>query len=345
MDSDRFDALTRSLAAVGSRRLALRGFAATAALLGGLALDAAAAHSTIKRCRKIEDKKKRAACVKKAKKHAKGHAGAPPLGGGGRDEAPPCTADGCPLPPGCSQEIFDACAGSLRDAVMAQAEAECQTKCQDPETAECRECVRPIVAASVPDAAACAAEACAPPTAEARASARRGEVSATAWWTRSCPTACCKLEHEQCREDARDVFLQCSVPAVGGAIVAPPAGAIAFMVCVGNYVYEIQRCIARNGCVDGHYCVRDGLCCPEPQVCQDDCCFESQVCCDDGCCWGTCCNGTCCPSGAGKVCEGGTCKCASGRTPCGSTCCPSSMICDGGVCKSECDFSRYGCGG
>lgn len=360
MDSDRFDALTRSLASAGSRRQAVRGLAAAAAaLLGGLGLgldrDDAAAHNLLKRCRKIEDKKKRAACIKKAKKHKRRHAvSAPP-------SAPQCTADSCPLPPGCSQPAFDACAEDLRAA----AERSCGQECQDnPDSPACLTCLKPIVKNSLPDIEACLVAACdsTASASTARASSR-GDVSTAAWWTRACSKSCCKSEHEQCREDARDSFLACSVPALAAAVASGPAGAAAYLVCVGVFLYSIDKCVARNGCVDGQECIKDGVCCSGAKICGNECCSGSRICvdeqaslccydmqtaCGDKCCWEgweTCCNGVCCSEP--KICDGGTCKCPDGRLTCGNTCCHAAAVAcsSNGACLNQCDLDPHGCGG
>ena len=73
MDVDRFDTLARSLSAIGSRRRALA-LALSGTLVPLLAWDDATAHDTLKKCKKIKDKKKKQACIKKAKKHNAQHA-------------------------------------------------------------------------------------------------------------------------------------------------------------------------------------------------------------------------------------------------------------------------------
>lgn len=91
MGPTRFDELLQSLSAFPSRRAAMR-------LLGGLVLGgplalgtwAASAHTTLKRCKKIEDKTKRKKCVKKARKHNAQHAA---------DTVPECRRpEDCPAP-------------------------------------------------------------------------------------------------------------------------------------------------------------------------------------------------------------------------------------------------------
>jgi hypothetical protein len=75
MDADRFDALARTLTP-GSRRSFVGTLSAVAgsALAPLLARDDATAHDLSKKCKNIKDKKKRKACVKKAKKHKAQHA-------------------------------------------------------------------------------------------------------------------------------------------------------------------------------------------------------------------------------------------------------------------------------
>jgi hypothetical protein len=84
MDADRFDALLRSLFRFPSRRSALRLLAGL--LLGSplaLGITDADANDTLKKCKKIKDKRKK--CVKTAKKHNATHATEPPV------TSPSCT--------------------------------------------------------------------------------------------------------------------------------------------------------------------------------------------------------------------------------------------------------------
>jgi hypothetical protein len=68
MDGSHFDTLAKTLAATGSRRQALGGLLIAAlALLGGHTPEEAQAAKSIKQCKKIEDKKRRQRCIKKAK--------------------------------------------------------------------------------------------------------------------------------------------------------------------------------------------------------------------------------------------------------------------------------------
>jgi hypothetical protein len=82
MDTEKFDALsrrladgqTRSLRTAGSRRPVLVGLLAGAiGLLDWGEAEEAGAHNTLTRCKKIKDKAKKKACVKKAKKHNATH--------------------------------------------------------------------------------------------------------------------------------------------------------------------------------------------------------------------------------------------------------------------------------
>src|SRR5687767_1951586 len=83
MDDARFDELTRALAT--PRRAAIRLVAGSAIglLLGCRAVEDAAAHDALTKCKKIKDKKKRKKCIKKVKAHNADHANEP---------QPECTA-------------------------------------------------------------------------------------------------------------------------------------------------------------------------------------------------------------------------------------------------------------
>src|SRR5215218_9302717 len=67
MDADRFDSLTRALTAAGSRRRALA-LAVSGALAPLLGLGETDARNKLKKCKKIDDKKRRKKCLKKAKR-------------------------------------------------------------------------------------------------------------------------------------------------------------------------------------------------------------------------------------------------------------------------------------
>jgi hypothetical protein len=90
MDDQRFDDLARGLARglaadPFSRRAAVRGIGAAAlgGLVAWLGLDDAEAHDTMRKCRKIEDPRKRKTCLKRAKDHRAQH-NAPPCPAGAR---------------------------------------------------------------------------------------------------------------------------------------------------------------------------------------------------------------------------------------------------------------------
>jgi hypothetical protein len=67
MDADRFDALTRALTAAGSRRRAVA-LAVSGMLAPLLSVAETDARKSLKKCKKIDNKKKRKKCIKKAKK-------------------------------------------------------------------------------------------------------------------------------------------------------------------------------------------------------------------------------------------------------------------------------------
>jgi hypothetical protein len=109
MDLETFDALarrladgqTRSLRAAGSRRPVLVGLLAGAVgLLAWGGAEEAGAHNTLKKCKKIKEKAKKKACVKKAKQHNATHTTLippsppplPPCGGTCAGDTPQCCA-------------------------------------------------------------------------------------------------------------------------------------------------------------------------------------------------------------------------------------------------------------
>lgn len=288
MDGDRFDDLTRALAAHGgSRRRFLGGLAAAAVLLGGIGADDAEAHSTLARCRRITDRKKRAACIRRARAHARTHAAPPPPPPPPppTDAAPLCTADGCPLPPGCSQEAVDACAIALRDRVVVDAEP-CRAECEaDPNAAACQQCLAPFVRALLPEAEACLAQACSAPAPSPALVAARAFGAAAVWWERRCATECCSANDTQCREDLRDEFLIClggtvaAGFATGGAAVLP-----GIVGCTGKATYNHYRCVARYGCQqEGSVCVGGNRCCPVAKACATTCCGPIDTCVEGAC--------------------------------------------------------------
>jgi hypothetical protein len=96
MDGSRFDTLAKTLAASGSRRLALRGLVAgVLTLVGGHQTQDAAAKS-VKQCKKIDDKQKRQKCLKKARQQTQ------TIPTGGTVVIPPPST---PLPATCSDGI------------------------------------------------------------------------------------------------------------------------------------------------------------------------------------------------------------------------------------------------
>jgi hypothetical protein len=268
----------------------------------------------------------------------------PPKGG---DEAPPCTAESCPLPPGCSRTALDACATALREAVIAEAEP-CRQVCQDPTSTVCRDCLTPLVAATLPEAEECVALTCGlplPPAGDAvarsvpseqhRATVQAvGEVGAEAWWERKCQTAtCCYLDHRECAEDARDEWLICMAGAMAGCVIGGPLCAAAALACMGKLAHDVSRCDARHGCLNGGTCHPGDICCPDSMdiLCNGQCCHKSpglkdaDVCCNGQCCarGRTCCNGECRETGSGPW------------TACGDTCCRGDQECCNGQCRAR----------
>ena len=95
MDADRFDALSRALAAVPARRTLLRLLAgsALAGAVGWLRSEESAAHNPVPACRRIKNRRRRAACLRRARRHNAGHAKPPSCT---RDCAGKhCGPDGC----------------------------------------------------------------------------------------------------------------------------------------------------------------------------------------------------------------------------------------------------------
>src|SRR5215212_10740275 len=104
MDGSRFDTLARTVAAAGSRRFALRGLVAgVLTLVGGRQTQDAAAKS-VKQCKKIDDKKKRQKCLKKAKQQT--IPTSIPTGGTVVVPPPPTATPATPATPAtCSDDI------------------------------------------------------------------------------------------------------------------------------------------------------------------------------------------------------------------------------------------------
>ena len=101
MDGPRFDTFTRSLTAARSRRAAVGVALGSALGLLGVHPEQAEAHNPLKKCKKINDKQKRRACIKKAKKHNATHTVAAPAPTGTAACTPNCSGgrncggDGC----------------------------------------------------------------------------------------------------------------------------------------------------------------------------------------------------------------------------------------------------------
>jgi hypothetical protein len=103
MDPNRFDTLARSLTAARSRRAAVGVAIGSALGLLGVHMEPVEAHDLLTKCRKIDDKKKKRACIKKARAHDATHIVTPspppppapptctPDCSGGRD----CGSNGC----------------------------------------------------------------------------------------------------------------------------------------------------------------------------------------------------------------------------------------------------------
>ena len=96
MDGEQFDATTKTLAAVPTRRRLLVGLLGGALGLRGLLdpEDAAASHAR-KRCSKIEDRQRRRRCLRRAV--CRGHPDGTDCGGGKQ-----CSGGVCATPPNCS---------------------------------------------------------------------------------------------------------------------------------------------------------------------------------------------------------------------------------------------------
>ena len=106
MDGERFDAMTKTLAAGPTRRRLLLGLLGGAlGLLGGLGREDADAHNPLRACKKIEDRQRRRRCLRRARQHNALHAAqADCLGqadgndcGAGQE----CSGEVCATPPEC----------------------------------------------------------------------------------------------------------------------------------------------------------------------------------------------------------------------------------------------------
>ena len=135
MDPNRFDTLTRSLTAARSRRAAVGVAIGSALALLGVHPEQAQAHNPLNKCKKINDKQKRRACIKRAKKHNATHVIAAP--------APSGTSGGC-TPTTCAAQgttcgsISDGCGGTLNCGPCTCASG-CHPVCQtcNPATGQC----------------------------------------------------------------------------------------------------------------------------------------------------------------------------------------------------------------
>jgi hypothetical protein len=113
MDSARFDSLTRTLTAAGSRRQALATLAGSLGLLGWHGRDDAAAHNALKKCKKKSGKQKKA-CIKKAKAHNATHTVAAPAPSGTSGCTPNCSGGRNCGSNGCSGGSCGTCASGQR---------------------------------------------------------------------------------------------------------------------------------------------------------------------------------------------------------------------------------------
>lgn len=306
MDAQRFDAFVRALGLNSARRGMVAG------LLGGgvASLVAALTSEARRRAHRHDGQHEDLSAEKRKKRKKKKHKKrkkkeSPPI-----DEAPPCTADSCPLPPGCSEQVLEGCAAALHEALLADAEP-CRSLCEDDaESPACRECIEPYALARQPDSEACAVESCSSPS---RAAApRAGHTAAREWWTRTCDKPCCFRELEACKEDAVETYVPCLIASVASCFSpAAPLCPLAIEGCLFKATYDIAKCNARNGCPAFDACKSDNTCCPSgTSACNTGCCGSTSRCWSCGtvgsqCCPSNtkvCCNGTCCSSDNAKCC-------------------------------------------
>lgn len=94
MDGEWFDQLTRMLR---SRRTLLNGVigSGVATLLGLAGAEETTAHNALPACRRIKNKQRRAACLRRARRHNASHATPPPPGCTPRCAGRECGGDGC----------------------------------------------------------------------------------------------------------------------------------------------------------------------------------------------------------------------------------------------------------
>jgi hypothetical protein len=364
MDANRFDAFVRSLGLNAARRGLI-----TVLLGGGLAsllatLESEARRHTGRRTQLDDDlsaaKKRKKKCKKcgpckqckkgkcKPKPNGTLCAGGSCQGGACRlgDEAPPCTEESCPLPPGCSQDILDDCTSALLEGWLADAEP-CRPACQDPDSSDCQQCLEPILAARLPEAAACAVESCSSSERRSagvrhRAQQQAAQPTPRAWWQRQCdkPT-CCYQDLAECTEDTRDEALTCFGAALGAILTTGPAGLAAFVGCAVFVVFQDRKCDTRSGCLAGS-CHEGDICCPYDAtytICNGDCCPTTKKCCGQECCDlrdecgenGECVLPVCIDPDHDVPCGDGCCE--AGRQCCPSPdsnvwkCCRSDAIC------------------
>jgi hypothetical protein len=322
MDANRFDAFVKALSLSAARRGMLTGL-----LGGGIATLLITLESEARRRANRHHAQHDESTAENRKKHKKKHRkkhkkkGTPP----NQDQAPPCTDDSCPLPPGCSDQAFEDCTSALIEAMQADAQV-CQLECEDGNSSACRTCLEPILAGWLPEAEACAVESCSSSAPEAaarhRVKAQSGQTTPKDWWVRLCdkPT-CCKRDFDSCWESARDEYLTC----MGAALVAlfvggPVAGGIAAAGCLLRLAYNDQRCQARYGCPTGTGCGEGDTCCPNGGApCGKYCCTGGTECASD-------------PNGEPSC-------CVPGRLACGGGCCSE----DAGECCFMNDGSPYCC--
>ena len=271
MDGNRFDALTKAvISGVGRRRL-LAGLlgGSLASLLAETETEArrknaqrkrqerdretvSALTSRKKRKRRKRAKKRRSLPCRRdwilARRHPHPHPRHRRQGG---DQAPPCTVDSCPLPPECSQQVLEDCSASLQEALLADAEP-CRQTCQDPNAAACRECLTPIVAARLPEAKACVAQACGLPLPEPQApspssvtQARQrataqasGVIIAQGWWTANAQSSVAMRNRPSAEKMPSKSGSYVWLGACG-ALIAGPLGGAVLAGCVAKAIYDM----------------------------------------------------------------------------------------------------------
>jgi hypothetical protein len=313
VDADRFDSLVKALSLSAVRRGMVAGL-----LGGGLASLLAVAESEGRRHRgqhnELSAEKRKKHKKKRKKRKKKRNPG---------DEAPPCTEDSCPLPPGCSQPAFDDCAAALVEALQADVEA-CRPDCEGGDGPACRACLKPILDAHLTIAEECVVESCSSSASRiagpARAKAQAGEAGARLWWERQCGKPCCYHDLRGCTEDSGHAFIDCIVAASACQYV-PGSCTPSYLFCLSRFAYDRARCDARFGCTTGSdTCGEGDICCQRGfKPCHGGCCRNDADCCDGGMC---CAAGThCCP-------EEGCCDCSPGAHSCpGGGCCRDGDTC------------------